>query len=70
MAPTTDPLASVFNSLETTEEIAKLEVVACEVVALVAVKVVRVEEAVETKPLLNSRVVDVAFSPDESLMKG
>lgn len=45
-------------------------VVALVVVELVAVKVVRVEEAVETKPLLNSKVVEVAFSPVESLVKG
>lgn len=44
--------------------------VALVVVALVAMKVERVEDAVETKPLLNSRVVVVAFSPVPSLVKG
>jgi hypothetical protein len=34
------------------------------------VKVVRVEEAVETKPLLNSRVVEVAFSPELRVLNG
>ena len=45
-------------------------VVALVVVELVAVKVVRVEDAVETNPLLNSMVVLVAFSPVPSLVKG
>jgi hypothetical protein len=31
---------------------------------------VRVEEAVEINPLLNSRVVDVAFSPVASFVNG
>jgi hypothetical protein len=50
--------------------IPRLVVVACEVVALVAVNVVNVDEAVETKPLLNSIVVEVAFSPVANLTNG
>ena len=49
---------------------ARLVEVALVVVALVAMKVERVEDAVETKPLLNSRMVVVAFSPVPSLVKG
>ena len=40
------------------------------VVPCAAVNVVRVEEAVETKPLLNSRVVEVAFSPVPKVLNG
>ena len=49
---------------------ARFVVVAWEVVALVAVKVVRVEEAEEMRPLLNSRVVEVAFSPVPRVLNG
>ena len=45
-------------------------VVALVVVELEAKKLVRVEEAVEIKPLRNSRVVEVACSFVESLVKG
>ena len=42
---------------------AKVVEVALVVVPFVAIKFKRVEEAVEMKPLLNSRVVEVACSP-------
>ena len=45
-------------------------VVAFVVVEFVAVNVVSVEEAVETKPLLNSSVVLVAFSPVPRVLNG
>jgi hypothetical protein len=67
------PITPVFDRrfvvearLETYKSVEVAEVV----VALVAVKRVSVDEAVETKPLLNSRVVEVAFSPLESFTNG
>ena len=51
-------------------EMAKLVVVAAVPVALVKVKVVRVEEAVERNPFSKARVVEVACSLVESLVKG
>jgi len=58
------------SELAVSDETARFVVVAWEVVALVAVNVVSVEEAVDTKPPLNSRIVEVAFSPVESFING
>jgi len=56
--------------LAVSEETARLVVVAWVVVAFVAVKVVRVEEALEIKPLPNWSVVDVEFSPVPKVLNG
>ena len=48
----------------------KLVVVADVVVDLTALKVVRVEEALETKPLFRTMVVLVAFSPVPRVVQG
>jgi hypothetical protein len=50
--------------------VARLVVVAEVPVAIVKVKLVRVEDAVERKPFWNERVVEVACSPVESLLNG
>ena len=44
--------------------------VALVVVPLTALKLVRVDDAVDTKPFWNTRVVDVACSPEPSVVKG
>ena len=49
---------------------AKLVVVAEVPVAVEKVKSVRVEEAVEMKPLRKARVVEVAFSPVPKVVNG
>ena len=69
------PTVLVLRSDETipvTERLAveKLVEVALVVVALVAVNVESVEEAVDRKPFSNARVVEVACSPEPSLVKG
>jgi hypothetical protein len=69
-AATSEPIVVVFKIAFETDETARLVVVAWEVVAFVAVNVVIVDEAVDTKPLLNSRVVDVAFSPVPRVLNG
>lgn len=69
-APSTEPSAPVFNIFETSEVIAKLVVVAAEPVALEKLKLVRVDEAVETKPPEKSSVVEVACSLVPSLVNG
>ena len=72
---TTQPLASTESKASFLPESSSCEVEAIVaersvVLALVAVKEVRVEDAVETKPLLNSRVVEVAFSPVPNFTNG
>ena len=67
---TTEPPLFVFKRPEETEVMARFEVVAAEPVAVVYVNEVKVEEALEMKPLLKARVVEVAFSPVPNLMNG
>ena len=67
---TTAPLLKTESRALERPVMARLVVVAEVPVALVKEKVERVEEAVEMKPLLNSRVVEVAFSPVESFTNG
>lgn len=67
--PTFATLA-LSSVVEASPETARLVVVALVVVELAAVKLVRVDEAVERKPFRNASVVEVACSPEPSLVKG
>lgn len=67
------PIAAVLalkSVVEALPEIKRVVVVAFVVVELEAWKSVRVDEAVEIKPFVNTRVVEVACSPVASVRNG
>ena len=67
---TTEPLPFTERRVFVKPVKVRFVVVPDVVVALVTMRSEAVEEAVETKPLLNSSVVEVAFSPVPSFTNG